>query len=110
MDALNIDGLFWILLLFTILKNLINTGEAFDQDAEEVGICFFERALCLPYICREHWGNPYGVDQSTNADHFNAAHWWWESRGPSFSHTIRYLCTFFNVLYTNSKTRTTLAT
>lgn len=101
MDALNTDGLFWILLLFTILKNLINTEEAckrlwsrFTYDAEEVGICFFERAQCLAYICREHWGNPFGVDQSTNADHFHVVHWWWESKGPSFSHNIRCLYTF----------------
>lgn len=101
MDALNTDGLFWILLLFTILKNLINTEEAckrlwsrFTYDAEEVGICFFERAQCLAYICREHWGNPFGVDQSTNADHFHVVHWWWESRAPSFSHNIRCLYTF----------------
>lgn len=49
MDVFNIDGLFWILLLFIILKNLINIEEVckrfwlmFIYDVEEVGICFFE--------------------------------------------------------------------
>lgn len=113
MDALNTDGLFWILLMFTILKNLINTEEAckrlwsrFTYDAEEVGICFFERAQCLAYICREHRGNPFGVDQSTNADHFHVVHWWWESRAPSFSHNIWCLYTFIaQILHTDSKSR-----